>query len=353
MARMVSFIVLVVLLVAVAALFFKVMAGFILPLFLAVLLVVMFRPLHQWFVARLKGHDRWAAALTTVAILLIFLIPLLFIIVQGIAEGIELSRDLDVNKIDRQAVARAVNGLNERFDLELSADEIQKEAVERIQAWLTPLLVSTTQYALSMVVGLCIMVIALYYFLADGPGMVSAVMRLSPLADRYETQLIEEFDSITRAVVLASVVSAVAQGILAGIGYYFAGLGAIFLLTVLTMLFAMVPFVGATAIWAPCCVWLYFHGQPVAAIALALYGALVVSLVDNLIKPMILHGRSNIHPLLALLSILGGVKVLGPIGIFVGPMVVTFLHTVLLMLQKEIALLGQQEKKASPAKAAR
>ena len=64
----------------------------------------------------------------------------------------------------------------------------------------------------------------------------------------------------------------------------------------------------------------------VAAIVLAVYGGAVVSVIDNVIKPMVLHGRSNLHPLLALLSILGGVKVLGPIGIFVGPMVVTFLY---------------------------
>ena len=112
-----------------------------------------------------------------------------------------------------------------------------------------------------------------------------------------------------------------------------------------TMLLAMVPFVGAGAVWVPCCIWLYFFAdRPLAAVLLAIYGAGVVSLADNLIKPLVLHGRANLHPLLALLSILGGVKLLGPIGIFVGPMVVTFLHAVLLMLQKEIDLLGSEEK---------
>ena len=72
---------------------------------------------------------------------------------------------------------------------------------------------------------------------------------------------------------------------------------------------------------------------------LAVYGAAVVSVIDNVIKPMVLHGRSNLHPLLALLSILGGVKALGPIGIFVGPMVVTFLYVLLVMMQKEIDVL--------------
>jgi predicted PurR-regulated permease PerM len=110
----------------------------------------------------------------------------------------------------------------------------------------------------------------------------------------------------------------------------------------LTMLCAMIPFVGAAAVWIPCCLWLFFcDGRLGAAIVLAVYGGAVVSVIDNFIKPMVLHGRSNLHPLLALLSILGGVQVLGPIGIFVGPMVVTFFYVLLIMTQKEIdALMG-------------
>ena len=72
------------------------------------------------------------------------------------------------------------------------------------------------------------------------------------------------------------------------------------------------------------------------AILLAIFGVVVVSQIDNLIKPLVLHGQSNIHPLLALLSILGGISALGPIGILVGPMVVAFLQTLLKILRREI-----------------
>jgi predicted PurR-regulated permease PerM len=78
------------------------------------------------------------------------------------------------------------------------------------------------------------------------------------------------------------------------------------------------------------------EGRPGAALMLAVYGAGVISTVDNFIKPMVLHGQSNLHPLLALLSVLGGVQALGPIGIVVGPMVVVFLQTILKILQREL-----------------
>jgi predicted PurR-regulated permease PerM len=84
--------------------------------------------------------------------------------------------------------------------------------------------------------------------------------------------------------------------------------------------------------------WIYFYeGRTLAAALLAVYCAGIVSMADNVIKPIVLHGRSNLHPLLALLSVIGGVQALGPIGIFVGPMVVVFLQTLLNMLHTELA----------------
>ena len=79
--------------------------------------------------------------------------------------------------------------------------------------------------------------------------------------------------------------------------------------------------------------------NPYAAIGLAIYGAAIISMADNIIKPWILHGQSNLHPLLALLSVIGGVAVLGPIGILIGPMIVVFLQTLLKILQREMHLM--------------
>jgi predicted PurR-regulated permease PerM len=120
-----------------------------------------------------------------------------------------------------------------------------------------------------------------------------------------------------------------------------AGLGSVALLTMLTMLFALIPFIGGTAIWLPCCLWLFLEGRVTAAVLLTLYSAVIVSMADNVIKPWVLRGQSNLHPLLALLSVLGGAKALGPIGIVVGPMAVAFLQALLKMLQMELRQFDQ------------
>jgi predicted PurR-regulated permease PerM len=187
-----------------------------------------------------------------------------------------------------------------------------------------------------------VLTVSVYYFLADGPEMTKTLMRLSPLDVRHVDRLLGEFERVSRAVVMATLLSALAQGILSGIGYFVTGLEAVFLLTVATMFLAMVPFFGATAVWLPCSLWLMFYENRMGAgIGLAIYGLVIVSTIDNVIKPLILHGQSNLHPLLALLSVLGGVRVLGPIGIFVGPMAVAFLQALLNMVRDELSVLGQ------------
>ncbi len=188
-----------------------------------------------------------------------------------------------------------------------------------------------------LLIGLGIMMLSVYFFLLDGPAMTETLMRLSPLDDDYERQLLMEFDRTSRAVVLASMLSALAQGILAAIAFYFLDFNSVVLLFLITCLMALVPFLGAASVWVPCALWLGAVDQNWgAAIGLAIYGTLVISSIDNVIKVFVLHGRSQLHPLFALLSVLGGVTVFGPIGILVGPMVVVFLQTLLEILNHEL-----------------
>ena len=449
MARIISFVVLVAILLVMGALFFQVMAGFFVPLFLALLLVVVFRPVHRWIAVRARGRERLAAGLTTLAILAIVMAPLILVLIQAGFEASSIARHWNsaavkeklaalrektglslppppvVAGLDRvddaleacsasdhpdvgclRELSQAVGELAGALDGEmrspeqlptwaathdterLTADRDQLTAATTIEnptervaevkrrlealradllgspwkSWLKrqanpsedqlavwrtkarefadSLAVGGAQYAGNvlpdLLIGLAVMIVALYYFLADGPAMIKALMKLSPLEDRYEEQLLNEFATVSRAVVVATLLSAVVQGVLAGIGYLFAGLGSVALLTMLTMLFALVPFVGGTAIWVPCCLWLFLEGRITAAVLLALYCGIIVSASDNVIKPLVLQGQSNLHPLLALLSVLGGVKALGPIGIVVGPMVVAFLQALLKMVQIEL-----------------
>jgi predicted PurR-regulated permease PerM len=367
--RVVSFIVLLGFVLLIGMKFFEVMMLFIIPLFLAAVLVVIFKPVHLWVLSKVGRHRRIAAAVTTLVIVLIVLLPTMALAVRALSEGMDLYSKVSVAAVEdgeqlaadqneqaamggdeanqeehdalNSLVAKLVvkaNELLERFKLPvLEVEEVQKTVRENLVSTVTPIAVSGLQILTGMIVGLAIMVISTYYFFADGPYMLIALMRMSPLDDSYERELLEKFSDISRSVVMATLLSAVAQGLLAGIGFYFVGIERIFFFIGATIFLAMIPFVGSAAVWVPVCLWLYFvEERGTAALVLAAYGAGVVSMVDNIIKPYILHGQANLHPLLALLSVIGGVQVLGPIGILVGPMLVAFLQALVNMLNKEI-----------------
>ncbi len=462
LSRILSVVMLILGIIAVGALFYKVMASFFVPLFLAALLVVIFRPVHAWIYHRLGNRPRLASLGTTLSILLVVLLPIILVIsvatsqftslvshvnyddlrsaldrareqvgislehpeqfrrldaltdsldepeegensissqqvIANIDEALELVKFLqreepgppsaDANAaiaeeslkqfraavlqqdqepsdevigklkseelLHRQSVAtpaairlwmREKLGGTFRSQMRLLANpsaEDFKKLLGKGREVLQPRFVSVTSatgsYLVQIVIGLIVMVIAVYFFLVDGSTMIHTLMRLSPLDDSYEERLLLEFDRISRAIVLASVLSALVQGLLSAIAFWFLGFDSIILLFLITSLMALVPFLGAASVWVPCAIYLGAVDQRwSAAIGLAIYGATIVSSIDNVIKMYVLHGRSTLHPLFALLSVLGGVKVFGPIGILIGPMVVVFLQTLLEILNHEL-----------------
>jgi predicted PurR-regulated permease PerM len=371
--RVVSFIVLLAIILLVGIVFFQVMAQFIIPLFLACVLLVVFQPLHRWFLMKLPKWPRIAALLTTITIMLTVLVPTIYLGWNAYAETVSrIEAASDKAPEAKEAVAGApateekedtlfkliekkghewFDALSEKTGIEISPAQFQSVLQDAL-AWVGNLLPLIAGAAIRILVGLIIMIISLYYFFADGPSMINGLISLSPMDKRHELELLAKFAPISRSVVVATMLSAIVQGLLAGIGFYFAlPSGApIFLLIALTMVFAIVPFVGAAGVWIPVCVIVFLFGENVfvsggvatdggnwkVATALAVYCAVIVSGIDNVIKPFVLHGQANLHPLLALLSILGGIQVLGPVGILVGPMLVSFLQALLAMFRKEL-----------------
>ncbi|AMV35481.1 putative inner membrane protein [Pirellula sp. SH-Sr6A] len=219
-----------------------------------------------------------------------------------------------------------------------------QSTIEYLQPKLLSFTGDSAAFLVRLGIGAAILLLSLYFFLCDGPAMIRSIMELSPLDDRYELELLAEFDRISRAIVLATVLSALLQGLTAGIGYYFVGMPSLILLTALTCTCALVPFVGPAIVWVPVCFYLAVYQENLtAAIGLGIWGSLVVASVDNVVKMLVLHGQSQLHPLLALLSVLGGIQALGPIGILIGPMVVVLLQTLLGILRQELGKFKKQD----------
>jgi predicted PurR-regulated permease PerM len=211
--------------------------------------------------------------------------------------------------------------------------EVAQRALERyaadphrIQQWLIEWAQQSRAELLSVIGGagrnlgkLLLTLVTVFFLYRHGDALVQQASRIvrrffGDRLDRY----FRAAGTMTRAVVYGLLATALVQGALAGVGYWVAGVRAPILLALLTVLLALIPF-GTPLVWGPIGVWLLLNGRVAAGVGLLLWGALVVSWVDNLIRPLVISGTTRVSFLLVMLGVLGGLTAFGLIGMFVGP----------------------------------
>lgn len=285
-------------------------------------------PLHHWLRARLKGRDNLAAFLMTLLVAATLLMPLVWVmltVVTDIATAAAGIRQIAIHGLPPlpPAVANWPGG------------EWVVEHYRRIQA--DPAWFKTQIDALGLadtarlkaiaggigrnIAKFGLAVFALFFLYRHGDSILAqfrgvATRWLGEAARGY----IQSVGVTVRAVVFGIVLTALAQGMLAGMGYWVAGISAPALWGVITALVSLIPFLGPV-VWISLSLGLLAHGETNAAIGLFLWGALVVSWVDNLIRPLAISGPTRIPFLLVFLGVLGGINAFGLIGLFLGPVI--------------------------------
>jgi len=375
MARLVSLLLMGAVIVMLALTFYHVIAPFLMPLFLAGVLAVLCQPLYRRILKWTKDRTVVAAGLTTFAVLMIILVPAtlgtiaaarqLYGLAHETLAATHLKDSPDWNELVRKVLeSEAVGGLITRYEEwtgeEVRRDELQNEAQSRLREGSLVLARKTLGYAggstlsllgtvVSILIGGLTFVIAFYYFLADGPSLIEATEKLIPVHRDYVRHLLTQFDYAVRAVVLATFAAALGQGIATGIGMQIAGFRHFFMITILATLTALVPVLGTWLIWGPYAIWLAYHGHWVGAAILTIYGSVFVGLLDNAIRAYVLHSNVKLHPLLAFVSVLGGIQVMGLWGIFVGPIVASCLHALLKIFNTELLAFSEQKQQRAAA----
>lgn len=355
MARLVSLALMATLIVVLGVTFYQVVEPFLMPLFLAGVLAILCQPFYQRILIRTGGRKAVAAGVTTAAALLLILGPTLlgtiaatkqmYSFAEKTLTGKEWKSAVKVlrTKLDFDEWAAEVSKISGE---EYSADDLEHEIDERIQFAAVTLAKRTLGFVgstltilgnvVSVLVGLMIFGVALYYFLADGPALIQSTQELIPVHREYQQQLLMQFDQAVRAVVTATFAAALGQGIATGIGMSIAGSHHFFLVTIFATLTALVPLLGTWLIWGPYAVWLAWNDQWGMAIFLGVYGAVFVGLLDNVIRTYVLNSNVKLHPLLAFISVLGGLQVMGLWGVFIGPIVASCLHALVKIFNTEL-----------------
>jgi len=307
------------------------------PLVWALLLGGLLAPLNLRLTRRLGGRARLASSITTLLTVLLFIVPValtagavgvqatqLLRRLEGKVPGRIEGSALDVSQLPMVGEAMAWIDANTSLSL-AQLEGWLAEALRRVLELIMSSGGMMLMGALGTTVSFALMLFVLFFVLRDGPALAQQVVRLLPIEGRRRTLLQKHLTDMTRAVFLGLGLTAVAQGVLLGVGFWIAGLPSPLVFGVLGVILALVPMVGPALLWIPAAIWLAARGDTGYAIFLALWGSVVVGLVDNLLRPLLISGRAEVPTLAVFIGVIGGLAAFGFIGLFVGPIVLGLL----------------------------
>jgi len=305
---------------------FWVLSPFFASLAWAGILAYVTWPLHQWLCRRLPGRDTLAALLMTLGVAATLLLPLLWVIFTVMSDVATTAATF--NQLTTYGLPPLPAGVHAWPGGEWIVSQYRR--VQADPVWVRAQIdaLGLADFAsLKVLIGgagrnaakFGLAVFALFFLYRHGDSVLAqfrgvATRWLGEAARGY----IQAVGVTVRAVVFGIVLTALAQGLLAGLGYWVAGVTAPALWGVITALVSLIPFVGPV-VWLGLSLGLLAHGETQAALGLFLWGALVVSWVDNLIRPLVISGPTRIPFLLVFLGVLGGLNAFGLIGLFLGP----------------------------------
>ena len=319
------------LLAAMTAAFVWVLSPFLGAVFWAVVLAVLF---HGWYVRLLRKMPKrrnYAALLILTLIILMVVLPTVVIGSAGINEMLALTQRIRSGEINlHDYLQQFLNLLPQPLTTWLKARGLYypQDWTDKLSGlfmqggqFLTARAVNFGQDTLVWLVNLCIMLYLLFFFLRDGGAMAVLVRRAVPLTERQTRALLHKFAMVVRATVKGNVIVALVQGALGGIGLAMINIHGAVLWGSLMILFSLIPAVGAGLIWAPIAFYLLATGDTVAAIFLALWGVLVIGMMDNVLRPLLVGKDTKLPDWMVLLSTMGGISLMGISGFVIGPVI--------------------------------
>ena len=298
------------------------------------LLAFLLAPVDAFLARKLGGRPALSALLLTVAGALFVLIPAVMTAVVFAGQATVLVGRLQ-ELADRYRITHATDVFQApAFDqlftwigkfVPVPPEQTQAWALDGGKALLALLVASSGAFfagVLGVVVEVGLTLFLLFFFLRDGREMVTRALVLVPMTAERKADLVDHLAAVIRAVALGTLFTAVVQGTLVGMSFAFTGLPSPVVFGVLAMLAALVPLVGSSLVWVPAAFVLIAHNRVGAAVFLAFWGLVVVSVVDNIVRPLVVSGRAQISTLPVLLGLVGGLATFGAIGFILGPVVI-------------------------------
>lgn len=318
--------------VLISVVFFTIALPFLTALILAGICAELSRPFYRWLLKVLGGHTGLASALTLLAGVLIVILPLLVVAYLAVSQASNaIGNTAGLEKVISDDLVELTNG---EFDLpiwvpfhqhlqafEPKIAEFTSELASGIATFMVKALSHVTSGTSAFILQLFVFLYALYFFLPMKTTIFAQVLRYSGLPVKLQADMDRKIISISRATIKGTLTIGMIQGALGGLGFWLAGIdGTVFWAVVMTVL-AAIPAVGATPVVVCGAIYLGFQGEMISAVALGLWGGMVVGTIDNVLRPKLVGRGAAMSDLWIFISTLGGLAVFGAVGLVLGPVV--------------------------------
>ena len=316
---------------------FRIVQPFLGPLLWALFAAFLLYPLHIRLTAAVRGRAQLSAILLTILTFIVIIGPLTALSAAFAAQVGQLLQNVQSMVADQTRqnvfdltnvpwVKDAIAWLDSTFGVNVAQlrgwlIEGSREALQSLASLGGKVFIG----AVGTVVGFVLMQFMLFFFIRDGQQMVVTARELIPMSNAYKERLFDHLAAVTRAMVYGTGLTALIQGTLVGLAFLFVGLPSPLVFGVIAALCALLPFGGTALVWIPAVIVLGAQGRLGAAIFMLIWGGLLVSLVDNVVRPMLVSGRAQVGTLTVFIGVLGGLAAFGAIGLFLGPVVLALI----------------------------
>ena len=303
----------------IAVLGFAIALPFMPYIVLAGILTYTLFPIYQ-FLSQRTGKPGLSAGLAIILALLVMILPTVYLVSELVDQvsGAYTTLKTDSLKQVGDYFSSLTNG-------QVDFQEILDAALEQVRQSIVGFAPNILGSISELLLGLFIMFFVMFYGFREGQSFITYLKNLLPLEADLKDSLFHQMRTVTQAVLYGQVLTAVIQGALGGLGLLVCGVPNALFWGAIMMITAFLPLLGTPLIWVPAGVGLIMDGSMTRGILLLIYGATIVMNIDNFLRPRLVSGRSNVHPVLILIGVLGGLRVFGFIGMLVGPLVLAIL----------------------------
>ena len=310
---------------------YLVVKPFLIAIFLASLVAYIFNPLYQWLFKKTK-KENVSAFLVCVFVLVLIIAPsayFLKVLIQESYSIYNVSKDIigqDFLQNCNTQLCESAKGILSNPQISFHIEKASQDITRYIIVKGSDALVAIP----TLIINLMITLFALFYFLRDGAKLVDRVGYYLCVKKKEYVKIISRLKDITYGITYGYVLVAFLQGVLGALGFLVLGIPSPFFWGIVMGFLAMVPYLGTGLVWGPAAAYLIIDGMMqdstgliIKGIILIVYGTVIVSGMDNILRPKIIGDKAKVHPLLVLIGIFGGVYFFGPLGVIIGPMVLS------------------------------